>query len=217
MALFLFSAYFLSTYLAALQIILCNVPWAQWLQLQYFLAVFSLLKEVWGRDGKGNLQANPGPCSGLIQPPCQLGGTLSSKLLPATPTPRSAPTLQPLQMELAAKQRPLPLREASLHLTPPESLLPLVQIQRRRQKDISRTEHSKVLILLAVHARPQGADGLDGDRLLSLDAAAAFRAFGPRLQGDRELKTVLGVTITLTYWEKKRVEAQIVLKFFSVE
>lgn len=117
---------------------------------------------------------------------------MSSELLPARPTQQSssrAPTLQPLQVELAAKQHPLTLREASLHLTAPESLLSLVYMQRRRQKDTSRTDCSKVLILLALHAWLQGADGLDGDRLLSLDAAAAFRAFGPRLQGDRELKT----------------------------
>ncbi|KAF4791210.1 GDNF family receptor alpha-1 [Turdus rufiventris] len=55
-------------------------------------------------------------------------------------------------------------------------------MQRRRQKAISRTDCSKVLILLAVYAWPQGADGLDGSRLLSLGAGAAFRAFGPRLQ-----------------------------------
>lgn len=81
------------------------------------------------------------------------------------------------------------MREASLHLTPPKSLLSLVYMQRRRQKDISRAECSKVVILLAVYAWPQGADGLDGYRLLSLDAVAAFGAFGPRLQGDRKLKT----------------------------
>lgn len=114
---------------------------------------------------------------------------MSSELLPATPTQPSALTLQPWQAELAAKQRPLPLREASLHLTPPKSLLSVIYTQMRRQKDISRTECSKVVIMLAVYAWPRGADGLDGYRLLSLDAAAAFRALGPRLQGDRKLKT----------------------------
>lgn len=74
-------------------------------------------------------------------------------------------------------------------MTPPKSLLPLAHMQRRRQKAISRTDCSKVLILLAVYAWPQGADGLDGSRLLSLGAGAAFRAFGPRLQSERKLKT----------------------------
>lgn len=97
--------------------------------------------------------------------------------------------LQPLQVEQVAKQHPLPLREAHLPVTPPKSLLPLAHMQRRRQKAISRTDCSKGLILLAVYAWPQGADGLDGSRLLSLGAGAAFRAFGPRLQSKRKLKT----------------------------
>lgn len=79
-------------------------------------------------------------------------------------------------------------------------------MQRRRQKDISRTDCSKVLILLAVYAWPQGADGLDGSRLLSLGAGAAFRAFGPRLQSERKLKlpTARGYTY-LHLLGKKRV------------
>lgn len=117
-------------------------------------------------------------------------GTLASEPLPARPTYHSAPALQPLQVELAAEQRPLPLREESLQVTP-KSLLSLVYMQRRRHKDTSRTECSKVPVLLSltVCAWPPGADGLHRYRLLLLDAVAAFRAFGPRLQGDRKLKT----------------------------
>lgn len=57
----------------------------------------------------------------------------------------------------------------------------------------------------AVHAWPPGAAGLDGYRLLLLDAVAAFRAFGPRLQGDRKLKTAhcQGLHLLQPSWKEK--------------